>query len=241
MYSKPVYCDIGYCLKDPEGGFAFQPPRTVFSQRSKPLGQRAIQNCPAVNGLERQLVELPSPVAAVLSIGAGGPVPELKVNPKGTFVQPDKVGEMLSIDPPERWRDPKRPVLRLKLPFFFVTDEPAMLSLVPPFLGPGMRRWPGTMVAGRFPVTDWPQNLSWTFEWDQPGEELVLRAGEPLAYALFEFGDPNKRPRLVEAELTDVLDEYRRGMEGIHHLTDRIEEVWETAHARRPERLLVPL
>lgn len=30
-------------------------------------------------------------------------------------------------------------------------------------------------------------------------------------------------------------------MDGVHHLTDRIEEVWEGARARRPSRLLKPL
>ena len=241
MYAKPIYCDIGFCLKDPEGGFAFQPPRTVFSQRSKPLGQRAIQNCPAVNGLERQLVEIPSPVAVTLGLKPGQNGPELAVSEKGTFVTPDKVAEMISLDPPARWRHPRSPVVRLKLPFFFVTDEPAMLSLLPPFLSGGMRRWPGAMVGGRFPVTDWPQNLSWTMEWDQPGQELVLRQGEPLAYALFEFNEPNKRPKLIEAALTDELDEYRRGMDSVHHITPEIEEVWQSAAARRPKRLLVPL
>lgn len=241
MYGKPLYCDIGYCLKEAEGGFAFQPPRTVFSTRSKPLGQRAIQNCPAVNSIERQLVEVPSPAGLVARLARKGGGLELEVSEKGTFVQPDKLREMLSLDPPERWRVANVPVLRLKLPFFFVTDEKAMLSWLPPFLSPAMRRWPGAMVAGRFPVTDWPQNLAWTLEWDRPGEELVLRQGEPLAYALFEFDNPNKRPRLVEAELTETLDEYRRGMDGIHHITPRIEEVWEDARTRRPDRLLVPL
>ena len=30
-------------------------------------------------------------------------------------------------------------------------------------------------------------------------------------------------------------------MQGIRHLTPKIEEVWEMAKARRPKRLLVPL
>jgi hypothetical protein len=57
---------------------------------------------------------------------------------------------------------------------------------------------------------------------------------------LFEFNYPDRRPNLIEAVLTPELDEYRQGMQGIHHLTPKIEEVWEMARARRPERLLVP-
>lgn len=241
MFSNTQNCDIGYCLAESSGGFAFQPPRTVFSERTKPLGTRAVQNCPAVNALERQLVEMPSPIGIRLTLEDDGGRPALNVIPQGTFAQPEAIGEMLWMEAPDRWRHPKKPVIQIKLPIFFVTDEPCIINQLPPFLGPQMRRWPGTMVAGRFPLWLWPQNLTWAFEWDRPDQELTIRQGEPLCYFLFEFNDPDKRPRLVEAALTPELDEYRQGMQGIHHLTPNIEEVWELAKARRPERLMVPL
>ena len=116
-----------------------------------------------------------------------------------------------------------------------------MVSMPPPFLGAEMRRWPGTMVVGRYPMTDWPKSLVWSIEWEDFNAELILRQGEPLAYASFEFDDPNKRPKLVEAAMTDGLAEYRAGMDGVHHLTDQIEELWSNARDRRPERLMVPV
>ena len=241
MYAKPEHVDIGYCLADPGAGFAFQPPRTVMAGRTKPLGARAVQNCPAVNGLERQLVEIPSPIALRMALLSRNGELQLKINPAGTFAKPEILNRMLSVEPPQRWRDARKPVVQLKLPFFFVTDEPCMATILPPFLAPHMRRWPGTMVAARYPVTVWPQSFAWALEWDALKDELVIRQGEALAYAMFEFDAPNKRPRLVEAELTDELAEHRAGMDGVHHLTDRIEEVWERAAARRPARLLRPL
>jgi len=240
MFGEITYHDIGYCLTDPEGGFAFQPPRTVFATRERPLGTRAIQNCPAVNAIERQLVEIPSPIGIRLALeeDAGGPA--LAVRDQGTFVQPEKIGEMLALESPKRWRHPAKPVLRLTLPYFLVTDTPCIANWVPPFLAPAMRRWPGAMVAARWPLWLWPQTLTWDLEWDRPGEELVLRQGEPLAYVLCEFNHPQKRPRLVEAALTPALDEYRRGMDAIHHITPETEAVVEAAAARRPARLRVP-
>ena len=74
-----------------------------------------------------------------------------------------------------------------------------------------------------------------------PGAELAIRQGEALAYALFEFDAPHKRPKLVEAALTPELAEYRAGMQDIHHMTTDIEAVWEGAAERRPETLLVTL
>lgn len=240
MYTETIYCDVGYCLTDPSGGFAFEPPRTVFSEREKPLGARAVQNCPAVNSLERQLVEMPSPIGIRLMLEEEDGAPALSVIPTGTFAEPETIANMIALEPQSRWRHPQRPVLQITLPFFFVTDEACMMAQVPPFLAAPMRRWPGTMVAGRFPVSLWPQTLTWAFEWDRPDQELTLRQGEPLCYFLFEFNHPDKRPRLVEAAMTPELAEYRQGMQGIHHLTPRIEEVWDLARARRPARLMVP-
>ena len=241
MYAKPEYCEIGYCLAEDQGGFAFSPPRTVIEGRSKALGMRAIQNCPAVNTIERQLVEIPAPIALRMKLVIEGGKLDMRVNPTGTFATPQVLNAFINAEPPDRWRDPKKPVLRFKIPFFFVTDEPCMVSIVPPFLSPGMREWPGTMVAGRYPVTDWPQSVSWALEWDNFDQELIIRQGEPMAYAMFEFDNPNKRPKLVEAELTEELSEYRAGMDGVHHLTDQIEELWQKARKRRPEKLMTPI
>lgn len=241
MYGKPIQCDVGYCLVDPEAGFAFDPPRTVLAGRSAPLGARAVQNCPAVNGLERQLIEIPSPIGLRMSLVVQNGELGLNINPKGTIVDQAVLGKILSVEPQDRWRDPKKPILSLKLPWFFVTDEACMISVLPPFLGAEMRRWPGSMVVGRFPVTDWPQNLTWSIEWEDFNSELILRQGEPLAYASFEFDDPNKRPKMVEAAMSDTLSEYRAGIDGIHHLTDQLEDVWSNARARRPEKLLLPM
>ena len=195
-----------------------------------------------MNGLERQLVVVPSPCALRLTLEEDADGPALGVIPQGTFLQPEKIAEMLELAPPERWRHPKKPVLSLRLPFFIVTDEPnCWMSLLPPFFEAAMRRWPGAMVAGRLPLSIWPQSLSWSFEWDRPDQELHIKQGEPLAYALFEFDDPAKRPRLVEAALTEALAEYRAGMDAVHEITPDIEGIWASAAARRPARLLEPL
>lgn len=61
------------------------------SPRDKPLGTRAIQNHPKANGLERQLVEIPSPVGIRLTMDRTEDRPELSVEPVGTLVQEEKI------------------------------------------------------------------------------------------------------------------------------------------------------
>lgn len=240
MYGATIHIDVGYCLADPAAGFAFPAPRTVASTRSRPLGARAVQNCPAVNLLERHLIELPSPLALRMSLATEGGRLSMKIDPKGTAAKPEWLKRFLWIEPQARWREANRPVLRLRLPWFFVTDEPCFATMTPPFLHKGMRRWPGTGVAGRWPASVWPASVDWALEWDDPKGELVLRQGDPLAYVAFAFDHPDKRPRLVEAELTPDLADYRAGMDGVHHITDDIPALWASAGARRPARLLKP-
>ncbi len=232
---------VGWSCDREEGAFAFEPPRTVFSTRNRPLSPRSVQNCPAVNELERRLVEIPAPFdLRMRAVEEDGEV-ELFVVPAGTSVSEDDIGGFLTIEPPERWRDPRRPVLQIKLPFFLVTDEPCWVTQIPPFLDSAMRSWPGSMSAGRFPLHLWPRSLQWPFEWDDFSRDLTIRTGEPLCYLMCEFGDPGARPDLVEAALTPDLVEYRAGMEAVGEITDDIEGVWREAESRRPKRLLVPV
>ncbi len=241
MYETHSEIPVGWCCDREEGAFAFEPPRTVFSRRARPLSTRSVQNCPAVNDLERHLIEIPAPVSIRLRAVDEGDAPEIFVVPAGTTVEDDRIGSFLVIEPVERWRDPRRPMLQLKLPFFLVTDAPCHVTQVPPFLDPVIRQWPGTMTAGRFALHLWPRSLQWPFEWDDLSEDLVIRAGEPLCYLQCAFDDPAARPALVEAELTPELTEYRAGMEAVGEITDDIAGVMAEAARRRPATLLTPV
>ncbi|MEL6480422.1 MAG: hypothetical protein AAFQ75_03140 [Pseudomonadota bacterium] len=242
MYSSIERCPVGYCFAEDASAFAFKPPRLVIEGRQRPAGARAIQNCPAVNNLERQLIELPSPINLRLKLRLRGPGQvELKVKEKGSFAEPHRLERMLSLAPPATWPHPQRPLVQLRLPYFFVTDEASMASLLPPFFSASMRRWPGLMQAERWPLAIWPQDLVWTLEWQDPEAALQLRQGEPIAFLHLEFNRPEKRPELTEAALTPALAEYRAGMDQVEAITDRIEEIWDAAGTRRPARLLTPL
>ncbi len=56
----------------------------------------------------------------------------------------------------------------------------------------------------------------------------------------FETSDPSRPVRLVEAELTPELAEYRRGMSGVTNYVNRTYSLFRTAQERRPPRLFTP-
>lgn len=240
MYESIRRVPVGWCCDREEAAFAFEPPRPVFSRRARPLSTRSVQNCPAVNDLERHLIEIPSPIGLRLRAVDEGASPEIFVVPAGTTVEEHAIGDFLILEPPERWRDPRKPVLQIRLPFFLVTDEECWITQLTPFFEPAMRRWPGSVTAGRFPLHIWPRSLQWSFEWDDFSNDLVIKPGEPLCYILCCFTDPAARPELVEAELTPELKEYRAGMSEVGEITDDIPGVWAEAESRRPAILLTP-
>jgi len=241
MFETTPRIPVGWCCDREEAAFAFEPPRTVFSRRERPLSTRSIQNCPAVNDLERHLIEIPSPIGLRLRAVDEGETPEIFVVPQGTTVEENAIGDFLTIEPPDRWRDPRKPVLQVRLPFFLVTDESCWATQMPPFFEPAMRRWPGTMTAGRIPLHIWPRSLQWPFEWDDFSQDLVIKPGEPLCYLQCAFSNPGARPELVEAKLTPELRDYRAAMDQVGEITDDIEGVWAAAESRRPANLLTPV
>ena len=60
-YLKPVKIDIGWFIEEAQGKFVFYNPEPLFKSRKKPLSNRAVQACPAINELEREYFVIKNP------------------------------------------------------------------------------------------------------------------------------------------------------------------------------------
>ena len=138
----------------------------------------------------------------------------------------------------DMWRHPKRPVVQIATPYRLVTDETVWLTQFPPFYTLGQQSWPGQFVSGRFPLHIWPRMMSWAFEWHDPARELVLEAGQPWFYIGVETEDPMRPISIVEAEMTEALRTYCKGLDGVVNYVSRTYSLFETARERRPTVLL---
>ncbi|MEM9060274.1 MAG: hypothetical protein AAGD13_07395 [Pseudomonadota bacterium] len=141
---------------------------------------------------------------------------------------------------PDAWRVAENPIFQLSLNLFFITDEPCSVQLMPPFLSPRFRTWPGTLICGRFPITDWPRPLNAALEWQDVSGEWVLKRGEPIAYVQVIYPDPNAVPRLVEAKMTRALKRHTRKIDNVAQFARNVGPMFEHAAEARPERLLYP-
>ncbi|MEL7152585.1 MAG: hypothetical protein AAFN51_02045 [Pseudomonadota bacterium] len=145
------------------------------------------------------------------------------------------LGEAFKTD---AWRKADNPIFQMSLNLFFVSDEPCSVQLMPPFLSPTYRNWPGTLVCGRFPVTHWPRPVNAALEWQQDGGDWELTRGEPIAYVQAIHDDPDVIPVLVEAEMTAALKRHTQQMDSVALFARNVSPMFERAERARPAKLL---
>ena len=229
---------IGWLIDAPTAGFLYSAPKPVKGYRAPPLSARAVQACPAVNELERRYYEVSFPFDLHLRYAFEEGEHQLYTIPEGTRLDEGLVPQHVFLMKPEHWRVPEKPVLQIRAPYVFVSDDRVYVNQLPPFLTTAPSRWPGLMTAGRFPIDIWPRILSWGFEWHDTSQDLVLKRGAPWFYIFFETEHPDQRIKLVPAENTEALKEYRKGLADVVKYTSNTFSLFDTAAARRPKTLL---
>ena len=140
--------------------------------------------------------------------------------------------------PPKFWRDENYPTIQIMCPYVFLSDDDIFMSQLPPFLDYKYNLWPGVVTAGRFPINIWPRILSWGFEWVDKKKDLIFKRGDPWFYVFFESNNPNDQIKMIMADNTDELKEYRKGIADTVKYTSNSFGLFEEAKKRRPKKLL---
>jgi hypothetical protein len=238
MPSEPL--TVGWIIDSPFGDFIFESPSPVRKERKPALSGRAVQACPAVNELEKRLFLIKCPFDITLGAEKNGETYNLFFDEERTRVDEDIIGRFVTFMPQKLWRDPQKPVLQLLLPYIFLCDEECYLSQFPPFLHRPSTVWPGSMISGRFPITNWPRIMNFAFEFDDLSNVLALRRGQPLCYLFFEGLDPSRVVKLIHAKHSNAVKEFRKGIDGAPKFTSNTFSLMKEAKIRRPRILVEP-
>ncbi|MEL6479671.1 MAG: hypothetical protein AAFR17_20270 [Pseudomonadota bacterium] len=226
---------IGWRPCSPQAALAFFPPEPLEASMADALPPLA----PA-GGLAQRIFQVRCPYDLTIRRSPSGMVPvrfERVPNETG-LSQAGFDGLVTPIDPTAQ-RAPARPAVQISLNLMLVTEAEAVLTLTPPFMAPGYRDWPGSLVSGRFPLRAWPRPLNAVLEWQDPGREWVLRRGDPMAYLWLTFPDPDTEPRMVEAAMTPALKRHFAQVDNVSSFGRNVAPMFAEAEARRPARLLV--
>ena len=234
--------EVGWLLDSNEAQFLWGAPKRVRTFERNADHAKAVNNCPAYLDYEAHMFEVPCPVDLRVKFQRDAQGRMALVNPDGdrSGVRMSHMPKLLTMSPPNEWRHPDRPIVQIVTPYVFVADEPVWMTQGPPVQHYAADPWPGLLIGGRLPIHIWPRTMMWAFEWWDMSRELVLKRGEPWFYVNFETTDPSRPVRLVEAELTPELKEYRTGMSGVTNYVNRTYSLFKVAEERRPAKLLTP-
>jgi hypothetical protein len=234
--------EVGWLLDSDKATFIWDAPRRLLPENVEKRHAKALYNCPAIIDHEGRLFEITCPIDLHLRFGVDEKTKQPVVsNPLGDMssIRNKHLSQMLSVVSPKEWRYPNRPVVQVITPYVFVADDTVYLTQLPPFAHYRKESWPGVMIGGRFPLHIWPRTMMWAFEWHDTSRDLVVQRGEPWFYVRFEAEDPARQVRLVEAQMTPQLREYKQGLSSVTNYVSQTYSLFNTARQRRPKNLLV--
>lgn len=215
---------IGWFIDRVESHFIFAPPRTIDAP-----------------GFDGRIVEIPCPVTVNIAVtrASDGTLAIVDADEGKGPLSPSKFRSSVVLTPRDRWRAADRPIVQIRTPYRFLSEDLVYLNQTSPFLHLPADPWPGAVIQGRFPIDVWPRVLVWAFEWHDLDRTLRLNRGEPWFYAYFETFDPESPVDLIEGEWTDDLKDYVKGMDGVTSFVNQTFSLFNTARERRPRKLLV--
>ncbi len=238
--SGPVM--VGWFRANDKGGLLYDPPERVSFRQTNRAHAKSAARCPAVIQMESRYFLVRCPFDLHIGFDRDKDGKAKLVNRAGIAspVRGSKLGELLTLVSEVEWRYPDRPTIQLILPYVFVADETVYMTQLAPFAHYRPDPLPGTIFGGRFPVSVWPRQIMWAFEWHEPQKDIVLRRGDPLFYVQFEHDGPERPVQLVEAEKTPALMAYLDHIGGIVNYVNQTFSLFKAAEAARPARLLTP-
>ncbi len=228
--------NIGWFLLEEESSHAFFDPVPLKSFRSGALSPKAVQACPAVNDFEARAWVIRSPYSIDLRLEQHGSKVRIKMNPAKTSLSKAELGKVLTVNDRQDWRAPDKPVLQIKIPYLFLSDDTVYLTQIPQTIKPHTDH--GVLICGRFPIRSWIRPLSFAMEFTRLPAGLFIRRGDPLCFVLFETKDPSASLAVGRAKRTDELMSFTRSCLGVTSKIRNTFSAIETAETRRPKRLL---
>jgi hypothetical protein len=240
---KKNVAEVGWLLQTDHASFIWPDPAPVGRTAEVSEHAKALGFCPAVIDHEVRLFQVACPFDLRLKVRFNEKEEAVLVDVNGdkSSVVARSLANLASFSLRKQWRHPQRPLLQIRTPYVFVSDDTVFMTQLPPILHYREPQWPGILVGGRIPIHIWPRLLTWAFEWHDLDKELVLSRGEPWFYVRFETQSPGAHTRLVEAELTPELKQYLAGLNGVVNYVNGTFSLFNTARKRRPTRLLTKL
>jgi hypothetical protein len=228
---------VGWFVDIDRGAVIYDAPRPLSRTFDfAATDRKAPTHCPAVQSFASAMYVVPCPFKLSLRCVAHEQAWEFRLDRRQSELDPDAANELFTFLPRREWRHPQRPIVQIQAPYVFVSDDEVELTQVPSHQHYQPDR-PGVVIAGRFPIRDWPRPLSFAFEWHDVAAPLKLARGEPWFYLTFETRT-GERVRLERIAKTEAIARYIAHISDVATYTGRTFDLMNKAREVRPPRLL---
>jgi hypothetical protein len=228
---------VGWFVDVERGAVLYQHPRPLnhtFDFGS--TDPKAPTHCPAVQSFAIATFAVPCPFTLALRCVARGAGWEFRLDRRRSEVDADAAERLITPMSRREWRHPERPIVQLLAPYVFIADDEVEVAQTPAHQHYHSAR-PGVMIAGAFPIRDWPRPLSYAFEWHDTGATLRLQRGEPWFYVSLRAAN-GERVRLERIEKSPAIEKHMAHVADVASYTARTFDLMERAREVRPPRLL---
>ena len=231
---------LGWRNSSPQAALAFFPPEPLKETDAAELGALFPEYAQGYDFASRIFViRCPFNIRTRVGTGPKGQAVFTRVAETGSISDNAFRGLVTPIEPTAQ-RSKDLPTCQLAMNLLMISDEPCSIQLMPPFLSPGFRKWPGSLVCGRFPLQTWPRPLNAALEWHDKEQDWIVKRGDPLAYVMPIYDDPSVYPRIVEAKMTPTLKRHIQRIDDVSSYGRNVGPMFLEAERTRPAKLLIP-
>jgi hypothetical protein len=231
---------LGWRNSSPQAALAFFPPEPLNQTEAAGLSTLFPEHTPGSDLASRIFViRCPFNIRTRVGRMPNGQIGFQRIAEPGSITENAFRGLVTPIEPTAQ-RAKDTPTCQISMNLVMISDEPCSMQLMPPFLSPGFRDWPGSLVCGRFPLQNWPRPLNAALEWHDKKRDWILKRGDPLAYVMAIYDDPCVRPKIVEAGMTPALKRHLLRIDDVSTYGRNVGPMFIAAEQARPARLLVP-
>ena len=228
---------VGWFVDIERGAVLYDAPRPVAHTFDLTATDRkAPTHCPAVQDFSTSVYVVPCPFKLALRCVTQGQTWEFRLDRRQSEVDAEGADRLITFLPRREWRHPQRPILQIQAPYVFISDDEVELTQAPSHQHYFAHR-PGVVIAGCFPIRDWPRPLSFAFEWHDVSAPLRLNRGEPWFYLSFAARS-GERVRLERIAKSEAIAKYIAHISDVATYTARTFDLMDKAREVRPTHLL---
>ena len=208
--------DIGWCfITELSSSIYFSPENLNIFKNKESTTSEGVSACPAVQSIKKNVFMIKSPFSIRLRIIKSSFENKYDIRPvyPDTEINQELLPEIVNIEPKTLWINKEKPIIQIKLPYIFFSDEQVELFQLETPHCRSQKNW--SLIQGMFDIYSWQRTINFAFQWSDVKNDLYIKRGDPIFQILFQTNNPVSNFRLRKTKMHDDLKNRINECEGI--------------------------